>query len=151
MTRGVVRLVLALIVAAVTVTDARAERIDDPWSSLRHRTGWLHLGDLNLRLGTWGTVPEHVIARRRRPGKGLIPSRGDLLKITDDAKVVIVGFQVTGERNRLVSPAGKIMRQEDLTGIVLLSGSIVEVVDVRRGPAVYGLQAIWVRVIPAKP
>jgi hypothetical protein len=138
-----------LTISIVTALTARANQPSDAWAPLLHKTGWVLLGDVDTKTNTWATTVRHTIKSPERSNPIGIPRRNDRIEITMEAQLVIVGFQTHGERDRALSPAGRLITKEDLTGIKLLPGTMVVVLDIRLDPSRYGVQHVWAQVTAA--
>jgi hypothetical protein len=121
----------------------------DAWSTLNFDTGWILIGVVDVQDRTWATVIKHEFTKPQRPNQS-VPDLGDIIRITMDQDVVIVGFKSSGEEKRLVSPAG-IAESTDATGTVIRAGDDVVVRAVERDDPFARLQTIWARVEPIAP
>jgi len=124
---------------------AKTTRRPNPLLKLRFGTGWLYLGDLDVKEQAWATVLKHEVE------KSVVPRPGDVLEITREHPVVIMDFRLTAEEGRLLSPANDPDRRH-LTGLNLPAGTKVKVEEVSRnhpvGPG--PIQSVWVRVVAAE-
>lgn len=123
---------------------AQEQRREHPLAGLRYQEGWILLGIFDLESQRWASVLKHRWTSR----DPIVPRAGDLLSITMPQEVFIVGFDVTGERDHLSSPANVLMSSANKTGVVLPEDVGVVVKEVQRGKPVGQLQSIWARVGP---
>jgi hypothetical protein len=138
---------IVLIAALVCSTAMRAVQEQD-WTSLRHRTGWVLLGTVDRTTGEWGTQIEFEIVGKKPTVTAVIPKVGEAIRATGKLQVVVVGFRLYGERDRLKSPATRILDKNDFTDVVLTPGSQARIYSVSRAPIVNGLEEVWVRIGP---
>lgn len=123
---------------------------DSGWSRLRYRTGWILLGDVDVETQTWATTTRHVVKGSPPGHASTVPAVGDVLEITGPLQVVILDYKKRGETNRLRSPVGRRITDDDLTGVHLKPGMAVVVREIRHDQIVPWLQGVWARVVPAK-
>lgn len=120
----------------------------DPWNRLENKTAWTSLGTIDVN-DNWATVVEHRVLPSGEGKKDFrIPERDDLIELTAPLPLLIVDFRTSGEENRLMSPAGRALSKNDLTGITVPIGSRLRVHVVSVGPAINGLRDVWVLVGP---
>lgn len=152
--RRVRRLSMALTALAVlllagcgTISAARpAPGETHPLSSLRFRSGWLHLVLLDLESQQFMTNVTWEVARRRSVHPDALPRPGDVLRITTEDEVEIVDYQERGEADYLVSPGSRRRRRADLTGVKLPPATEVVVLEIFRDKPIGPTQSIWARV-----
>jgi len=141
------RIVAASIGAVMSVTVC--SQTATVWDRLTERSGWILLGYINVAQQSWATERHHEMVKESTSGEELVPKVGDHLRMTADARLVIVGYRKDGEVNVSVSPAGRQLTIEDSVGMVL-GGSLLEVKDVSWESATGNLQGVWIRVSPIK-
>lgn len=142
---------MVISVLAGCSTLAATKREPDPWAGMKQRTAWIILGYVETASGTWATLPAYHIERRNIIGDARMPGIGDVLSITHDRPLYILGFKHSGVTRQMESPAGVDLQDSDLTGAVLKPGTRVVVKEVRRdsGSACDSLCTVWARVVPA--
>ena len=144
-----VLLTLITVVACSTLRTG-AQTGGDPWANLTSRTAWIILGQLDASSGAWATLPGYHIVRSRSIGDSRMPRARDVLTVTHDLRLHILGFKNHGEKRRLEAPVGVPITDADFTGRVLTPGTRVLVEDVRRdsGSGCDTLCTVWARVSP---
>lgn len=145
--KAVAVLLLAAIAVALAGACAGTPRADatGPWARLPYKTGWIMLGYLNEGAETWATQP--ILRRTDASGEAPpLPHPGDMVEIAKDALIIVVDFTKRGDANRLTSPAGRTLYEDDSTGNTIPPGTHVRVADVQRGKALNGIQEAWARV-----
>lgn len=121
------------------------------WDSLKYRTGWIHIGDIDAGSGQLATA---TVWRLHKAGASLrssIVAAGDVIELSWELKVYIVGYRESGERHRMEHPQDGVVSVSDDTGLRLGPGTFLKIEDVYIESPVGGLQGVWVRVTPVIP
>lgn len=140
-------MLLAAIAVALAGACAQAPRADatGPWARLPYKTGSIVLGYLNEGAETWATQP--ILRPPDSSGEAPpLPHPGDMVEITKEALNIVVDFTERGDANRLTSPAGRTLYENDSTGNKIPPGTHVRVADMQRGKALNGIQEAWAMV-----
>jgi hypothetical protein len=132
--------------------------------ALSSKTGWIGLGDVTADRQNWFsggdptvdylTGPFEIIGRQVDRRKPIFPKVGERIRLTARNMVFILDYATLGERRRLDSPTlaeRPIQRERDMTGIVLLPGTIVGVRAVETSRLYGQMRAVWARVVPSGP
>lgn len=145
------RVLLSVVIGGLSVTlvDATTDSPQEFWDRLEHKTGWVLLGDVDTVSREWVTVTSHRIPSRSRPESRGVPLVDEEIVFDEAMPVVIVDFAQTAELRRLDSPAGVVMREDNVAG-TLPPGSRVHVRAIRFDPTTRGPQGVWVRVTPSE-
>jgi len=120
------------------------------WDRLEHQTGWIRLGEaVRYSNGAIGLLEVSSILSAPRA----IPRAGGRVRLTAPAGVYIHDFLTAGEAKRAEVP-NNVLRSadsEEVTGVLLPQGSVVEVQQVKHGRSFIGGDiSIWARVTPAR-
>lgn len=114
---------------------------------LKNRTGWILLGSENPAIRIWRTAETFAVDEKSSQWPSTpVPKVGATIRIVSDLPVVILDFSESGEAARERSPASRILRQSDLTGIVLKPGTKVKVRAIRYEEQYGTIRGVWARV-----
>lgn len=164
-TRSTVLIMALLNPWSARLANAAAQRTIWPTcggqlEQLPGRTGWLRLGDLTLDRRHWASAGDpdvdfmtggfEFVSRtvdRRLP---VLPSVGDLIRLTARNRVIILGYRTTGTQRVVEVPLdhGVGLSPGDDTDVVLTPGTVVKVqqVELRRTES---MDHLFVRAAPA--
>lgn len=109
------------------------------------------LGIKDEKSGEWVSEAGYYILRGGGPRDARSPAAGDVLVITHNLQLEILGFKVTGESRRFEAPTGVPSESINYTGGVLKPGMRVVVRDVRSARTsaeTNYLYEVWARVTP---
>ena len=121
---------------------------DEPLSPLPGGSGWLLVGDYDLRLQMYTRGPFYKMVKSNYDNPSHFPRKGEKVEITALRKLIILDFQPNANISRLFdSPMMKAsLESRDYTGIEILSGTCVEVRDVRIASTYEMPAAVWIRI-----
>jgi len=111
-------------------------------------TGWIFAGYFDDRLAIYTEGPYFSVVRSPYPSQDKLPRQGELLRITNkERNIIIADFETKGLTRRFDPPwQQNELKSSDYTGLKLPVGATVEVRDVSMGAYPDRPVAVWVRV-----
>lgn len=146
---------LILTSAFACATRLHGSQETDPWAQLKGQTAWIILGVVDASTSESAMLPGYTVVGKDGlglPGDRRLPATGDILVVTHDRPLYILGFKVSGESRRLEPLTRASPEDRDLTGGVLKPGARVVVQEVRRDvdSQCDTLCTVWARVTPER-
>lgn len=145
-------LLLSLLIGVSSASPDQASTSATGLSILKYQTGWILVGSFDVKLGEWASLVHYrVLSRAVQNADRDVLRKDDVVELTPRSHygVYIVNFEIDGENQRLVSPAGQIKHERNFTGVTLSPGTRLKVEEVSKDTPVGPLQLVWARVSPA--
>ncbi|MBU1053998.1 MAG: hypothetical protein KKC46_09235 [Proteobacteria bacterium] len=115
--------------------------------NLPGETGWILVGDIDLKNNKYIRGPLFEIVKSNYTKKDIIPRKGELIQLTSDRNLIIADYKING-LSKIYQPPWQenFLEDDDYTGFKLNKGSIAEVRDVSLGAFPNQPAVVWVRI-----